>query len=131
MNNQKKKIKIFFSTMSDIIFKISGPYSKSQKMKVIVGKKVFNKRCWKWSKLIFQIFLFCRKLKNERARAKKRWFLRNFRKCPKKTQFLALARSFLRFWHNKKIWSSNLDHFQQLLLNTFLPTMTFIFRLLL
>ena len=42
--------------MSEIIFKISGPHSKSQKMKVIVGKKVFNKSCWKWSKLLFQIF---------------------------------------------------------------------------
>ena len=29
--------------MSEIIFKKSGPYSKSRKMKVIVGKKVFNK----------------------------------------------------------------------------------------
>ena len=47
MNNQKKKIEIFFSTMSEIIFKISGPPSKSRKMKVIVGKKVFNKSCWK------------------------------------------------------------------------------------
>ena len=47
MNNQKKKIKKYISCMSDITFKISGPYSKSRKMKVIVGKKVFNKSCWK------------------------------------------------------------------------------------
>ena len=38
---------------------------------------------------------------------------------------------FWDFGKIKKIWNSNLDHFQQLLLNTFLPTMTFIFRLLL
>ena len=45
MNNQKKKFEIIFFWMSEIVFKISGPYSKSRKMKVIGGKKVFNKSC--------------------------------------------------------------------------------------
>ena len=57
MNNQKKKIEIFISTMSEIIFKISGPHSKSRKMKVIGGKKVFSKSCRK-SKIIFQFFSY-------------------------------------------------------------------------
>ena len=82
--------------------KISGPHSKSQKLKVIVDKNDINKSCWKLSKLLFQFFLFCRNLKNERARAKKRGFLGHFLKLRKNQRFLALARSFLRFRQNKK-----------------------------
>ena len=58
-------------------------------------------------------------------------FLAIFEERGKNGSFLALAALFLRFRQNKKNWNSNLDHHQQLLLNTFLPPMTFIFRLLL
>ena len=49
-----------------------------------------------------KFFSFCRNLKNERARAKKRGFIGHFLKLRKNQRFLALARSFLRFRQNKK-----------------------------
>ena len=38
------------------IQRFQDPIKKSQKLKVIVDENDINKSCWKWSKLMFQIF---------------------------------------------------------------------------
>ena len=73
---QQKKLQYFCRQTS--FYKILGIAILQRRKKIIESGKVWNKRCWKWLKLLFQIFIFFDEIwKMEQFWPKndqKRWF---------------------------------------------------------
>ena len=103
-------------------------------MKFIGWKKVWNKSCWKWFKLLFHIsFYFDVILRMREVGPKNMHFFTVIEKFVKNKivySFLAITASFFRFHRNKKICYSNFNYFRKLLFHTFFHPMNFIFLIL-